>query len=224
VGVTDDGQGGRGQARPYPAAAGGPVTVAETAPAVVGAVARAPAPTSRSDRSHVPESRRQKTFSRLVAAHDEKLRSLAYHLLGDRDLMDDVLQEVYIKAYVGLPGFRKRSSMATWLYRITYTTCIDALRRQRRFTVLTGELPDDVRDPAPDPGDELADRERLAAALALLPPEQRVAVLLVDREGFDYQTVAEVLAIPMGTAASRVWAARRALRRALGSPTTEGQT
>jgi RNA polymerase sigma-70 factor (ECF subfamily) len=221
VGVTDDGHGVRGQARSYPASAGGRPAVGNADP---GAAAPTQAPASRSDRSRVSDFRRQKTFSRLVAAHDEKLRSLAYHLLGDRDLMDDVLQDVYIKAYVALPGFRRRSSAATWLYRITYTTCIDALRRQRRFTVLTGELPDDVRDPAPDPGDELADRERLTAALALLPPEQRVAVLLVDREGFDYQTVAEVLAVPIGTAASRVWTARRVLRRALGSPTTEGQT
>jgi RNA polymerase sigma-70 factor (ECF subfamily) len=88
-------------------------------------------------------------------------------------------------------------------------------------------VPDDllaeVRDPAPDPGDALVERERLSTALAALPPEQRAAVLLVDREGFDYKSVAEILDVPIGTAASRVSAARRALRRALGSATLEGE-
>lgn len=167
--------------------------------------------------------RDRKAFTRLIATHDERLRALAYHLLGDRDLMDDALQDVYTKAYIALPGFRGRSSVGTWLHRITYTTCIDVLRRQRRLTALPDELLQDVLDPAPDPGDELAERERLSVALGALPPEQRAAVLLVDREGFDYRTVAEILDVPFGTAASRVSAGRHTLRRALRSPAEEGQ-
>jgi RNA polymerase sigma-70 factor (ECF subfamily) len=221
VGVTDEGQGGRGQARPSPATEGGQTIGAERSHDGVGALA--PAPSDRLDRARLPDLRRQKTFTGLIVAHDEKLHSLAYHLLRDPDLTDDVLQDVYVKAYIALPRFRRRSSAATWLYRITYTTCIDALRQRRRLTVLSGELPDDVRDPARDPGDELADRERLAAALARLPPEQRVAVLLIDREGFDYRKVAEIMDVPFGTVASRVWLARRALRRALGPSTVEGE-
>jgi RNA polymerase sigma-70 factor, ECF subfamily len=164
-----------------------------------------------------------KAFARLIREQDRSLRCLAYRLLGDQDLMDDVLQEVYTKGFAALPTFGRRSSAATWLYRITYTTCIDTLRRQRRLTAVPDDLLADLRDPAPDPGDELAERERLSVALAALPPEQRAAVLLVDREGFDYKTVAESLDVPIGTAASRVSAARRALRRALGSPDLEGR-
>jgi RNA polymerase sigma-70 factor (ECF subfamily) len=181
-------------------------------PSIAGSVAKGPAFAGRDRRA----------FTRLILEHDERLRSLAYRLLGDRDLMDDVLQEVYTKGYAALPAFRRRSSAGTWLYRITYTTCIDVLRKQRRFSALPDELLQDVPDTAPDPADELAERERLSVALAALPPEQRAAVLLVDREGFDYKTVAEILDIPFGTAASRVSAARHALRRALGSVTAEG--
>lgn len=172
---------------------------------------------------HLARRRDQKAFTKLVAAHDERLRALAFSLLRDRDLMDDVLQDVYIKAFVALPGFRGRSSVGTWLYRIAYTTCIDALRRQRRLSAVPDDLAKDVRDPAPDLGDELAERERLSAALGALPPEQRVAVLLVDRDGFDYQTVAAILDVPFGTAASRVSTARHALRRVLDSTPEEGQ-
>jgi RNA polymerase sigma-70 factor, ECF subfamily len=160
-------------------------------------------------------------FTSLVLEHDASLRCLAYRLLGDRDLMDEALQEAYAKAFAALPSFRRRSSVATWLYRITYTTCIDVLRRERRLAALPDDLLQDAIDLAPDPGDELAERERLSTALASLPPEQRAAVLLVDRDGFDYKTVAEILDVPFGTAASRVSAARHALRRALGPATAE---
>jgi RNA polymerase sigma-70 factor (ECF subfamily) len=166
-------------------------------------------------------SRDREAFTKLVLTHDERLRGLAYRMLGDRDLMDEALQEAYAKAFVALPGFRRRSSAGTWLYRITYTTCIDVLRRQRRLVALPDELTGDVADPAPDLGDELGERERLSTALAALPPEQRAAVLLVDRDGFDYKTVAEILDVPFGTAASRVSAARHALRRTLGSAAAE---
>jgi RNA polymerase sigma-70 factor (ECF subfamily) len=165
--------------------------------------------------------RDRRAFTQLIHEHDQRLRGLAYRLLGDADLMDEALQEAYVKAFVALPSFNGRSSIGTWLYRITYTTCIDALRRPRRLPTLPGDLLECVSDPAPDPGDELAERERLSVALAALPPEQRAAVLLVDRDGYDYKTVAEILEVPPGTAASRVSAARRALRHALGSAAAE---
>ena len=175
----------------------------------------------RSDAAGSIATRDRKGFTRLILEHDERLRALTYRLLGDRDLMDDVLQEVYVKAFAALPGFRGRSSAGTWLYRIAFTTCIDTLRRRRRLEALPDDLLQDVVDPGPDPGDELAERERLALALGALPPEQRAAVLLVDRDGFDYKTVAEILDVPFGTAASRVAAARHVLRRILGSPPEE---
>ena len=171
--------------------------------------------------AHTISPRDRQAFTRLIIDHDERLRGLAYRILGDRELMDDALQEAYVKAFVALPNFRRRSSAGTWLYRITYTTCIDTLRRRRRLTVLPDDLLDDVGDPTPDPGDQLAERERLSVALGALPAEQRAAVLLVDRDGFDYKTVAEILDVPFGTAASRVSAARHALRRALGPATAE---
>jgi RNA polymerase sigma-70 factor (ECF subfamily) len=168
-------------------------------------------------------ARDRKAFTKLILEHDERLRGLAYRILGDRGLMDDALQDAYAKAFAALPTFRRRSSAATWLYRITYTTCIDELRRRRRLAAVPNDLLEGVADPAPDLGDELAERDRLATALAALPPEQRAAVLLVDRDGFDYKTVAEILDVPFGTAASRVSAARHALRRALGSAAGEEQ-
>lgn len=162
-----------------------------------------------------PGPRDRKRFERIVLEYDERLRGLAFRLLDDRDLMDDVLQDVYVKAFVALDGFRRQASIGTWLYRITYTTCIDCLRRQRRLTVLPDEILAVWPDPGADPSDRVAERDRVAVALRTLSPEQRATILLVDRDGFDYRAAAEVLDVPMGTVASRISTARAALRRIL---------
>ena len=154
-------------------------------------------------------------FADLVAEHDRPLRALAFRLLGDREVMDDVLQEAYAKAFRALPRFRGEAATGTWLYRIVYNACLDQLRRERRDAELPLDRP--VPASAPDPGESAARRETLAAALAALAPDQRAAVLLVDAEGFDYPAAARVLGVRVGTLASRLSRARASLRRALAA-------
>lgn len=155
----------------------------------------------------------QRAFALLVRHYDDGLRALAYRLLGDRDRMDDALQEVYVRAFRALPSFRGDSAVGTWLYRIAYNACLDELKRTREVVDL-----ESVRDRAQadgDPIDALSLRQTLAAALTALPLEDRTAVLLVDANGFDYRSAAEVLGIPEGTVASRLNRARAALRQTL---------
>ena len=152
-------------------------------------------------------------FAALVRHYDTGLRRLAYRLLGDRARMDDALQEAYISAYRALPRFRGDSSLGTWLYRIAYNACLDELKRTRDIVDL-----ESVRGRAQsgdDPIEALLLRQTVAAALAQLPPEDRAAVLLVDADGFDYRSAAEVLGSPEGTVASRLNRARAALRQTL---------
>jgi RNA polymerase sigma-70 factor, ECF subfamily len=154
-------------------------------------------------------------FSALVRHYDRGLRALAFRLLGDRDRMDDVLQDVYVKAFRALPAFRGGSSVRTWLYRVTYNACLDEIRRARRVEHVSFDgLPE--RTAAGGSVVELVGRRAgLATALAALPPEDRAAVLLVDAMGFDYAGASEVLDVPAGTVASRLHRARGALREAL---------
>jgi RNA polymerase sigma-70 factor (ECF subfamily) len=147
-------------------------------------------------------------FGLLLRAADESHRRLAFRLLGDRQSMDDVLQEAYVRAFRALPQFRGGSAFGTWLYRIVYNACLDELRRSRREVAL-GELPGED-----SPGD-IEDRLDLEAALAALPPELRAVVLLVDAEGLSYDEAAEVLGVAPGTIGSRLNRARAALRAAL---------
>jgi len=170
-------------------------------------------------------------FLAVLDSHDRMLRSLAFRMLGDRDQMDDVLQEVALKAFKALPKFRGDASLATWLYRITYTTCLNHLRSGGRTVPLPD--PEDDRTPWPAPpssylssadaADEIIRHIELSAALASLTPEQRAVVALVLEEGLDHHTAAKALDVPMGTVASRLAAARAALRRFLSEPSSTGE-
>jgi RNA polymerase sigma-70 factor, ECF subfamily len=161
-------------------------------------------------------------FVDLMRHYDRRLRIVAYHTLRDPQLMDDVLQDVTLRVYKGLASFRGESSVGTWLCRITYRACCDAMARGIRTQSVPLDEVDDPPDPAPDPADVVATRSALADAFAALPPEQRLAVLLVDREGYDSTTTAAILDVPMGTLASRLNAARATLRRCLQASMDSG--
>ena len=163
----------------------------------------------------------REAFTVLIRHYDPGLRALAYRLLGDRERMDDALQEAYVKAFRALPTFRGDSSLGTWLYRIAYNACLDELDRTRGLHELPPLENPEPSDPRPDVAESVSVREQLARALAQLTPVDRAAVLLVDAQGFDYRAAGEVLGVPSGTIASRLNRARAVLRRALGKPTEE---
>jgi RNA polymerase sigma-70 factor (ECF subfamily) len=128
--------------------------------------------------------------------------------------MDDILQEVALRAFRGLPAFRGDAGAGTWLCRIAYTTCLDHLRRQARQPPVAVEDLD--REPrGADSSEEFVARATLSEAFEALSAEQRLAVLLVDREGLDYRSAAGILGVAPGTLASRLFNARTTLRAAL---------
>ena len=150
-------------------------------------------------------------FLSLLQEFDLRHRRLAFRLLGDRDRMDDVLQEAYVRAFRALPRFRGRASLETWLYRIVYNACLDDLRRSgaRKEVSLDEWRESHSRTEA------VEERLDLEAALAALPVDLRAVVLLVDADELSYDETAEILGIPPGTVASRLSRAREALRAAL---------
>ena len=158
-------------------------------------------------------------FVAILRTHDRRLRALASRLLGgNRDQMDDALQDAYVRAYQALPAFRRDADVGTWLYRITYNTCIDHIRRAQRrpHPVDTGDARWDAQLPVRGPEAGVAAADVAQRALAALPPDQRATVLLVDGEGFDNQTAASILGVAVGTVASRLSRARAEVRRLIG--------
>jgi RNA polymerase sigma-70 factor (ECF subfamily) len=135
--------------------------------------------------------------------------------------MDDALQEVAIKTARALPQLRDDAALAAWLRRTTYRVCIDLLRRETQWDLRAPEDMPEGESPGSDPADVVADRDLMDGILATLPPDQRAAVVLVDQEGLDYATTAELLGVPAGTVASRLNSARAKLRAVLTTATED---
>jgi RNA polymerase sigma-70 factor (ECF subfamily) len=159
----------------------------------------------------------REAFTAIIRTYEPRLRATAYHVLCDRELVDDALQDVFVAAFRALPGFRGDAALGTWLHRITYTTCAQYLRhasRQPKLVEIGLAKGDDAT--VADHTESVGDRDQLRKALTALTAEQRIVVLLVDRDGYDYRAAARLLGIPRGTVASRLNGARAQLRTALG--------
>ncbi|MCX7624212.1 MAG: sigma-70 family RNA polymerase sigma factor [Thermomicrobium sp.] len=155
-------------------------------------------------------------FATLVRRYQGVVFAVALRLLGDRDAAEDIVQEAFVRAYFGLDRFRGTNFRA-WVLRIAHNAALDHLRAARRHPRVPLErAPEPARDVEASPGVEHTGLQAaLEAALALLPPDQRAVVLLVDVEGLPYDEVAEVLEIPVGTVKSRLARARVRLRQLL---------
>lgn len=154
--------------------------------------------------------RDERAFEVLVTRHAPRVHRLAANTVGP-GAADDVVQEVWIAVHRSLRTFRGEAQFSTWLHRVTLNACYGALQARRNLPF------DAVAEPAsphsPVRSSEQADmRERLAAALATLPREQREAVTLRELAGLDYAEIAEVTGAELGTVKSRINRGRAALR------------
>jgi RNA polymerase sigma-70 factor (ECF subfamily) len=154
-------------------------------------------------------------FGELVGLHRDRLWAVALRTLGDREEAADALQDALLSAYRAAASYRGEARVTTWLHRVVVNACLDRVRR--RAARPTDPLPEDRELVAP--GDALADREtamELEAALAALPAEQRVAIVLVDVQGLPVEEAARVLGCPTGTVKSRCSRGRARLALSLG--------
>lgn len=159
-------------------------------------------------------------FAALLRRHDDKMRGVVWRLVESRSVMDDVLQDAYLKAWRGLARFRGDAAFSSWLYRIVYTTTLDHLKAARRRKVVPlHEVADRSVD---DPSTAIADSAALREALADLPEDQLAVVALVDGQGESYDDVAALLGISAGTVGSRLSRARATLRKQLSSQNEGG--
>jgi RNA polymerase sigma-70 factor (ECF subfamily) len=163
----------------------------------------------------------RKAFDLVMRNHEARVFSVCLRILGDREQALDATQDTFLTVFRKAGQFEGRSAVGTWIYRIAVNTCYDQLRRESRRP--TESLPDHI-DPS-DPGaeeaiDSAALRPEIEAALALLPPDFRNAVVLSDLEGLSLPETAEILEVPIGTVKSRLFRARRLLAKHLGNQYT----
>ena len=162
-------------------------------------------------------------LERLLRHQHDRLWSVCRRIVGNDTDAHDATQEALLAVVRGLPRFDGRSTFSTWCYRIAVNASLDELRRRRRRPSLASgddtPMEDDAvafaaagpHDGGPAFDARLVDRMRLDAALARLPEEFRVAVVLRDVCDLDYAEIAETLQIPAGTVRSRIARGRAAL-------------
>ena len=161
-------------------------------------------------------------FEEIYHRYSEMIYNLAARMSGDRDRAADLTQEVFLRAYRKLDRFKGGASFKTWLYRVALNHCRSRLRGRRWwFSPLAEEHGADglqLMDPRDGPEEKAVqwDRRRhLSRALATLPPHFREAVVLCDLQGLEYQEIAEVLGVRIGTVRSRIARGREKLRASL---------
>lgn len=169
----------------------------------------------------------QRAFEMLVVKYQRRIERLIARMIRDVDLVEDIAQETFIRAYRAMPGFRGESAFYTWLYRIAVNTAKKAMIGLQRDPLLTeaalrGGGDDDEDGMAVDrdltdgetPESALASRqiaETVNAAVAALTEDLRQAITLREIEGLSYEEIAEMMNCPIGTVRSRIYRAREAI-------------
>jgi RNA polymerase sigma-70 factor (ECF subfamily) len=179
-------------------------------------------------------------YGKLVAIYQDRLYNAILRIVGDHDDARELAQETFTLGLDKLDGFRGEASPYTWLFRIATNLAISRLRKIQRHRTFSLDRPgtdsrghsgggagnggnDDqasalmnrMASKESTPADELLRRERnqqVLAALGRLDAEYRAVLVMRDIEGFDYQQMADVLGLPLGTLKSRLFRARLALR------------
>jgi RNA polymerase sigma-70 factor (ECF subfamily) len=162
-------------------------------------------------------------FEAAAVPHMDALYDAAYRLAGDQATAQDLTQETYLRALRSFDTFRPGSNCRAWLLRIQYNLFCTQYRRGRRLPLVwldEGEADPALDLPSPDPGPEEEtvrelDREAVRRAVARLPEDFRMAVVLVDINGLTCAEAAQAMGVPRGTILSRLHRARRRLEAML---------
>jgi len=164
------------------------------------------------------------SFNQLILRWERPIYALAYRVIGREEDARDVCQDTFLRAFRALPGFKGEAKFSSWLYRIALNLCRDWIRRQRRTP--TVQMPEGV-DPVEMVGEqgpaesieELVSRRELSAvveeAMALLPEEQRTAIVLKEYHGMTFQEIADLQGCPLSTVKTRLYQGLSVLRRHL---------
>jgi len=168
-------------------------------------------------------------FEKIVLKYQDRVYNLCYRFLGDKQEAEDSAQEIFIKVYRALKGFKLKSSFYTWLYRIVINTCknrvksIEYRRSKSSVSIDNDQEKKDhgisgITDKNDLPDTNLEHKEkikRIQEAINSLPPDQKTMVILRDIEGLSYEEIASITKNRLGTVKSKLSRARLGLRNKL---------
>lgn len=159
-------------------------------------------------------------FSEIVDRYRDFVFGMALRFTGDRSDAQDVSQEIFLRIYGNLHRFNGKSKFSTWLYRISYNLCIDWTRKHRRDRHTAGfeDIGQEIADSRAGPEDaylEAQRRRELQNAINGLKEKYRNILILFYFQGLAYETIGEILKIPVKTVETRLYRARKQLRSEL---------
>jgi RNA polymerase sigma-70 factor, ECF subfamily len=160
-------------------------------------------------------------FGQLVSKYQDRLFNALVHSVGHTEDARDIVQDAFVQAFVKLDTFHQTSAFYTWLYRIAFN--VAASRRRKRKIVSSVEQVREMSGQEPvdsgaEPSGHLEQQERrrqVREALAQLSEEHRAILVLREMDGYDYEEIAEILELPVGTVRSRLHRARLQMRNQL---------
>src|SRR5687767_6846701 len=164
------------------------------------------------------------SFNQLVLRWERPIYALAYRVIGREEDARDVAQETFLRAFRALGGFKGQAKFSSWLYRITLNLCRDWIRKEKRTPVSQAPEGIDIIELAGEgtPAESIEDlvgRKQLSLAvskaMALLPEEQRTAIILKEYHGLTFQEIADMLDCPLSTVKTRLYQGLSVVRRQL---------
>jgi RNA polymerase sigma-70 factor (ECF subfamily) len=173
------------------------------------------------------------SFNELILRWERPIYALAYRTIGREQDARDVCQETFLRAFRALPRFRGQAKFSSWLYRIALNLCRDWLRRERRTPVVDTPRDVDLMDlaAAAEPSESIEDlvarRDEMRIverAMALLPDEQRTAIVLKEYHGLTFQEIADLIGCPLSTVKTRLYQGLTVLRRELAKDTRQAKS
>lgn len=192
--------------------------MAATAPAMAVSLDRAGRQEDR-ELVRLSQGGTEAAFEELVKRHQQRVFALVHGILRRPDDVEDVAQQVFLKAYLGIKKFDQRAAFSTWLYKIAVNECWDYLRKKKvRPLVYEADLSEEqvsrldgivsADRPPEGPSDRAEARELLERMLDALPDQDRQLLLLKEVEGFSVQELAEILKLNVNTVKVRLFRAR----------------
>ncbi len=164
------------------------------------------------------------SFNQLVLRWERPIYALAYRVIGREEDARDVAQETFLRAFRALSGFKGQAKFSSWLYRITLNLCRDWIRKERRTPVSQAPEGIDIIELAGEATpaetiEQLVGRKQLgravSKAMAMLPEEQRTAIILKEYHGLTFQEIADMLDCPLSTVKTRLYQGLSVVRKQL---------
>ena len=169
-------------------------------------------------------------YDELVRTYSASIFHVAYRMLGDSAEASDVVQEIFLKVFRNISGFKGEAALKTWIFKIAFSEILNRLRwwkRRHRFATMSLDdqpngngtgVGQSVPSPSPTPEQLLQSKEQETAiqeALGRISKDHRSIIVLRDIEGFSYNEIADVLGVSIGTVKSRLARARSDLKKSL---------